>query len=153
MRGWLSGGDPDRRADVGHRRDPEIGPGTGAEPATEYATSPVALPEAVGAGLYPESVTDAERERRVLVDLLVYAWDRARSPGVHEKLSAGLADVGVSVLRPDGNAFDPAQHEVGGIQPTADPLLHNTIAETELAGFADRGRLVREPVVVVYRLA
>ena len=37
--------------------------------------------------------------------------------------------------------------------PTADPALHNVIAETESAGFRDGERIVREPVVVVYRLS
>lgn len=97
-------------------------------------------------------VTDPAAERRLLIELLIYAWDRARSPGVWERLAAGLAQIGVLVIRPDGQAFDPSTHEVGGVQNTTDPLLHNTIAETESVGFADRGRLIREPVVVVYRL-
>ena len=55
------------------------------------------------------------------------------------------------MLRPDGERFDPAIHEAGGVEATDDDTLVGTIAETELAGFADRGRLVREPIVVVYR--
>ena len=94
---------------------------------------------------------DAADERRQLIDLLIYAWDRARSAGVWERLSVGLAQVGVEVIRPDGELFDPNSHEVGGVEPTSDPLLHNTVAETESVGFRDRGRLIREPVVVVYR--
>ena len=94
---------------------------------------------------------DAESERRQLIDLLIYAWDRARSPGVWERLTVGLEQVGVEVIRPDGLPFDPASHEVGGVESTTDPDRHNTVAETESVGFRDRGRLIREPVVVVYR--
>jgi len=99
----------------------------------------------------PETGENAAAERRILIDLLIYAWDRARSAGVCERLSSGLAQVGVEVIRPDGELFNPEEHEVGGVQATSDALLHNTIAETESAGFRDRDRLIREPVVVVYR--
>ncbi len=96
-------------------------------------------------------VADPESERRQLIDLLIYAWDRARSAGVWERLTDGLAAVGVQVLRPDGEPFDPNVHEVGGIEPTEQDALVDTVAETEVAGFADRGTMIREPVVVVYR--
>ncbi|SDO77921.1 GrpE protein [Nakamurella panacisegetis] len=98
-----------------------------------------------------ESDPDLAAERRLLIDLLIYAWDRARSPGVWERLTVGLEQVGVEVIRPDGQPFDPSSHEVGGVEPTSDPARHNTVAETETVGFRDRGRLVREPVVVVFR--
>lgn len=96
-------------------------------------------------------VADPESERRQLIDLLIYAWDRAYSPGVWERLTEGLAAVGVQVLRPDGELFDPNVHEVGGIEQTDDEARVDTVAETEVAGFADRGTVIREPVVVVYR--
>lgn len=115
--------------------------GTGADPAGP-----------AGDGQQPASVvTDLESERRQLIDLLIYAWDRARSAGVWERLTDGLAAVGVQVLRPDGEPFDPNVHEVGGIEPTEQDALVDTVAETEVAGFADRGTMIREPVVVVYR--
>lgn len=93
----------------------------------------------------------AERDRRQLIELLIYAWDRARSPGVWERLTEGLAAVGVSVERPDGQRFDPTRHEVGGVEITDDDGKIDLIAETELAGFTDRGVVLRDPVVVVYR--
>ena len=99
----------------------------------------------------PDGSPDWEAERRLLIDLLIYAWDRARSPGVWERLAAGLEQIGVEVLRPDGEPFDPGGHEVGGVEPTDDPARYDTVAETEAAGFRDRGRLIREPVVVIYR--
>ncbi|MBE7161731.1 MAG: nucleotide exchange factor GrpE [Williamsia herbipolensis] len=95
--------------------------------------------------------TDHERDRRLLLEMLMYAWDRARSPGVWERLTEGLAGIGVRVERPDGEPFDPLRHEVGAIQITADDGLVDTIAETEVVGFTDRGVVLREPVVVVYR--
>ena len=118
------------------------------EPSPEPTDAPV--PAQAGAGaLLPVPVEDDDR--RALLDLLIYAWDRAKSPGVWERLAAGLEPLGITVLRPDGEQFDPTVHEAGGVEPTDDDTLVGTIAETELVGFADRGRLVREPVVVVYR--
>lgn len=57
----------------------------------------------------------------------------------------------MQVLRPDGELYDPNVHEVGGIEATDDGARVGTVAETEVAGFADRGTVIREPVVVVYR--
>lgn len=117
-------------------RETEVAVNSGADRTTDPADEPV----------------DVEAERRVLIDLLIYAFDRARSPGVCERLTAGLAAIGVQLIRPDGALFDPGVHEAGGVAPTSDRLLHNKIAETESVGFVDRGRLIREPVVVVYQL-
>ena len=90
-------------------------------------------------------------DRRVLLELLIYAWDRARSPGVWERLSAGLAAIDIAVIRPDGEPFDASRHEAGGVEPTDDESLWDTVAETEVVGFSDRGEVIRDPVVVVYR--
>ena len=89
-------------------------------------------------------------ERRALISLCLYALDRARSAGVVERLEAGLAEVGVQAVRPDGARFDPAVHEAGGAEPTDDPALVGLIAETEAAGFVDRGQSLRAPIVIVY---
>ena len=130
--GWL------RRQDPGER--PSSGPTQASSPFVPIGDARDVLQPA-----------EPESERRQLIDLLVYAWDRARSPGVWERLAAGLAEVGVQVLRPDGERFDPGAHEVGGTEYTDDPAKVDTVAETEVAGFADRGVVFREPVVVVYR--
>lgn len=95
--------------------------------------------------------TTAEQDRAVLLDLLIYAFDRAKSAGVQERLANGLEAIGVTVERPDGELFDPARHEVGGVRETDDAELDGTVAETETAGFSDRGSSIREAVVVVYR--
>src|SRR2546426_4429957 len=54
------------------------------------------------------------RDRHSLVQLCLYALDRARSSGVAERIEQGLAEVGVVAVRPDGERFNPALHEAGG---------------------------------------
>lgn len=90
-------------------------------------------------------------ERKSLVQLCLYALDRARSPGVVERIEEGLAGIGIAALRPDGDLFDPARHEAGGTMPTQDVTMDGVVAETEVVGFADRGHLLRAPVVIVYK--
>jgi len=99
------------------------------------------------------SPTDLERalaDRQALIQMCLYALDRARSGGVVERLEEGLAAIGVQALRPDGERFDPARHEAGGAVPTEDPALDGIVAETEVTGFADHDRLLRAPIVTVY---
>jgi len=100
-----------------------------------------------------QQVSDLERalaDRQALIQMCLYALDRARSGGVVERLEEGLAAIGVQALRPDGERFDPARHEAGGAVPTEDPALDGIVAETEVTGFADHDRLLRAPVVTVY---
>lgn len=97
-----------------------------------------------------ELLDQALAERRALVQLCLYALDRARSAGVVERLEEGLAAIGVTALRPDGERFDPSRHEAGGTVPTGDLSLDGVVAETEVVGFADRGRTLRAPIVIVY---
>ena len=99
------------------------------------------------------SAIDYERalaDRQALIQMCLYALDRARSGGVVERLEEGLAAIGVQALRPDGERFDPARHEAGGAVPTEDPALDGIVAETEVTGFADHDRLLRAPIVTVY---
>jgi molecular chaperone GrpE len=91
-------------------------------------------------------------ERTALINLCLYAYDRARSAAIAERIEDGLAQVGVTAIRPDGERFDPRSHEAGGTETTHDAGLDGTIAETELAGFTDRDAILRVPVVTVYRL-
>jgi hypothetical protein len=90
-------------------------------------------------------------DRSALVQLCLYALDRARSDGVAERLERGLAGVGVFPVRPDGEQFDPTRHEAAGAVPTDDTRLAGLIAQTEMAGFTDHGRVLRVPVVTVYQ--
>lgn len=103
-------------------------------------------PQAGGAA----TVDQALAERRALVQLCLYALDRARSAGVVERLEEGLAGVGVDAIRPDGVRFDPAHHEAGGTVATTDESLDGVVAETEVVGFSDRGEVLRVPIVTVY---
>ena len=115
---------------------------TGSDFAAEVPAEPV--PDG-GAHL-----DQALAERRSLVQLCLYALDRARSAGVVERLEEGLAGVGVTALRPDGIRFDPAFHEAGGTVATTDETLDGLVAETEVVGFTDRGEVLRAPIVTVY---
>ncbi|HEV2779049.1 MAG TPA: nucleotide exchange factor GrpE [Actinophytocola sp.] len=101
-------------------------------------------------GVDDDVVSQALAERKSLVQLCLYALDRARSSGVAERIEEGLAAVGVTALRPDGQRFDPAQHEAGGTVPTEDEALDGVVAETEVVGFSDRGDVLRAPIVTVY---
>ncbi|WP_460394199.1 nucleotide exchange factor GrpE [Actinophytocola sediminis] len=101
----------------------------------------------------PNALEAVLAERRSLVQLCLYALDRARSAGVAERIEEGLAGVGVNAVRPDGVRFDPAHHEAGGTVATGDDSLDGLVAETEVVGFADRGELLRAPIVTVYSKA
>lgn len=96
------------------------------------------------------ALDQALAERRSLVQLCLYALDRARSAGVVERIEEGLAGVGVDAIRPDGVRFDPTYHEAGGTVATVDETLDGLVAETEVVGFSDRGEVLRAPIVTVY---
>jgi hypothetical protein len=124
----------------------------GTEPATTTSESDVhpvsGTTGSAQAGL--SALDQALADRRSLIQLCLYAMDRARSGGVAERIEHGLAGIGVRALRPDGERFDPAVHEAGGAMPTDDAALVGVVAETEVAGFADCERLLRPPIVTVY---
>lgn len=92
-----------------------------------------------------------QHERVALLDLCLYARDRVSSAAAAERIDAGLAELGITPLRPDGLPFDPAHHEAAATVPTPDPALHGRVAETEMVGYADNGVLVRPAVVSVYQ--
>jgi molecular chaperone GrpE len=113
------------------------------EPAPDEPEQPV---DSIETQLMNQALT----ERKSLVQLCLYALDRARSTGVAERIEEGLAAVGVTALRPDGQRFDPTYHEAGGTMATEDDALDGVVAETEVIGFSDRGELLRAPIVTVY---
>ncbi|MFC4005334.1 nucleotide exchange factor GrpE [Prauserella oleivorans] len=106
--------------------------------------------EPVGLVAGPIGHEQALADRQALIQLCLYAMDRARSGGVAERIEQGLAAIGVHALRPDGQRFDPAMHEAGGAVPTDDANLAGMVAETEVVGFVDHERLLRAPIVTVY---
>ncbi|WP_019812715.1 nucleotide exchange factor GrpE [Saccharomonospora saliphila] len=127
----------------------------GAGTAADAGTGPVvrASENGVDKAVGVAAAVDHERalaDRQALIQLCLYAMDRARSSGVAERLEHGLASIGVHAVRPDGQRFDPAVHEAGGAVPTEDSALEGTVAETEVVGFVDHDRLLRAPVVTVY---
>jgi molecular chaperone GrpE len=139
--------------------DSVVGNGAGKVPAQATGTEPMSIPAEPEvppadpvSSVSPDTpgLERALAERQSLIQLCLYALDRARSGGVVERLEHGLAAIGVRALRPDGDKFDPALHEAGGALPTDDVALDGVVAETEVPGFADRERLLRAPVVTVY---
>lgn len=144
-------------ADAVRAAEPELAPSTAQAPGTGIAADGV-----VGDGDFSdEAVEEADKalaldldralsERKSLVQLCLYALDRARSAGVAERLEEGLAGIGVDALRPDGDRFDPAHHEAGGTVAAEDESLDGVVAETEVVGFSDRGEVLRAPIVTVY---
>lgn len=132
-------------AEVGSAAEPDKPHGTAV---AADASNPGVESASTGAG--QGDLDTALADRQALVQLCLYALDRARSGGVAERIERGLADIGVLAQRPDGQRFDPAVHEAGGAVPTEDSSLEGTIAETEVVGFCDHDRVLRVPVVTVY---
>lgn len=90
-------------------------------------------------------------DRASLVDTCIYLRDRVTSTALASRLDHALAQVGVSTVDPTGQRFDPSHHEAGGALGTTDEGLVGTIAAVEAPGYADRGVLLRPPVVTVYQ--
>jgi hypothetical protein len=93
----------------------------------------------------------AVADRALLVRTCMYVRDRVTSVALAERLDRGLAEAGVDLIDPTGERFDPSQHEAGGTQATDDPALVGTVAMVEVPGYADRGVVLRVPVVTVYQ--
>src|SRR2546429_1307088 len=92
-----------------------------------------------------------EQDRSNLVQTCIYVRDRVTSTALANRLDQALADAGVRTVEPTGERFDPSHHEAGGALPTNDEALVGTIAAVEAPGYADRGVLLRPPVVTVYQ--
>ncbi len=92
-----------------------------------------------------------DQDRSNLVQICIYMRDRVTSTALASRLDQALAQVGVRTVEPTGERFDPSHHEAGGALPTTDEALVGTIATVEAPGYADRGALLRPPVVTVYQ--
>nr|WP_277605421.1 nucleotide exchange factor GrpE [Glycomyces sp. L485] len=77
--------------------------------------------------------------------------DRATSPALAAQLDQTFGRVGVAAVDATGQRFDPAVHEAGSTVAAPGPAEDGIIAGTESVGYTDRGRLLRHPVVTVYR--
>jgi hypothetical protein len=128
----------------------QVGPQAGIAADGVVAGGDFTEPDAPPPSMEAVALDQALAERKSLVQLCLYALDRAKSPGVVERIEEGLAGVGVSAIRPDGVRFDPAHHEAGGTVATTDETLDGVVAETEVVGFSDRGDVLRVPIVTVY---
>ncbi|OHV21303.1 nucleotide exchange factor GrpE [Parafrankia soli] len=105
-------------------------------------------------GPVESSSASASADREALVGACIELSDRLRdaNPALWRRLCRGLAVVGVEAVVVDGQRFDPEAHDAVGREITTDTARHLTVASTEFCGFTDRGRLLRRPEVVVYRM-
>ncbi len=109
------------------------------------------VPAGAPAAAVPTSPAGLDPDRASLVQTCIYLRDRVTSTALATRLDQTLAQVGVSAVVPTGQRFDPSHHEAGGALPTGDDKLVGTIAAVEAPGYADRGVLLRPPVVTVYQ--
>lgn len=91
-----------------------------------------------------------------LVDALIDMRDRLAEENVSQSTRIGsvLTEAGVVTIDPTGEPFDPAKHQANPPpMPTDDLLADGRVAAVLKYGYIDRGRLLRLPIVVVYRHA
>lgn len=99
----------------------------------------------------PARAAQAVSDRGALVEACIWMRDRATSPALAQHLDGAFARVGVAPVDATGQRFDPAVHEAGGVVAAGSPAEDGIIARTEQIGYTDRGRLLRHPIVTVYR--
>jgi hypothetical protein len=99
----------------------------------------------------PARAAQALSDRTVLVDACIWMRDRATSPALAQHLDGAFSRVGVAQVDATGQRFDPAVHEAGSTIAAGSPAEDGIIARTEQIGYTDRGRLLRHPIVTVYR--
>lgn len=97
------------------------------------------------------ALTQTVADRAALVDACVWMRDRATSPALASHLDQTFQKVGVAAVDATGQRFDPTVHEAGATVAAPGPAEDGIIAGTQTPGYTDRGRLVRHPVVTVYR--
>jgi len=134
-------------AAVSGARKARSAPAASTAPVAATASVAATAPVAPAGSVAPASDPD----RTSLVQICIYLRDRVTSTALATRLDQALAQVGVSTVEPTGERFDPSHHEAGGALPTTDDTLVGTIAAVEAPGYADRGVLLRPPVVTVYQ--
>jgi len=105
-------------------------------------------------GPAPDRGGRAASDRAHLLAVCMDLADRLRDgqPALFDRLNAGLGEIGVRVVMPDGEPFDEEGHEAVGREHTDDPGKDMTVAGTEFAGYVDAdGTVLRRPRVHVYR--
>lgn len=106
----------------------------------------------------------ADLARRLLeiIDDLQRVSDMPCDPEAHEALHQGvgligrkllkaLADVGMEIIDPVGERFDPNYHEALIVTPTDDPEADESVSQVLLTGYRMGDRLLRPAQVAVYR--
>jgi molecular chaperone GrpE len=68
---------------------------------------------------------------------------------VEKKLLKTLSGLGLEILNPIGEAFDPALHEAVMTEPAASPDEDHVVARVFQQGYRFNGQLLRPPRVVV----
>ena len=68
---------------------------------------------------------------------------------VERKLFKSLSSVGLEIVNPMGQRFDPALHEAVGTEPAATPEEDHTVARVFQQGYVFNGQLLRPARVVV----
>jgi hypothetical protein len=127
-----------------------IAPAPAAPPAVPLIPAPSgAIP--VQQLQAPAQAAQAVSDRNALVEACIWMRDRATSPALAQHLDGAFARVGVAQVDATGQRFDPAVHEAGGTVAAGSPAEDGIIARTEQIGYTDRGRLLRHPIVTVYR--
>ncbi|GAB3233736.1 hypothetical protein GCM10027447_30320 [Glycomyces halotolerans] len=118
-----------------------VATGRSITPAPQSPAPPPVAPQAA----------QAETDRAALVETCIWVRDRATSPALASHLDQTFSRVGVSAVDATGQRFDPSVHEAGSTVAAPGPAEDGIIARTETPGYSDRGRLLRHPVVTVYR--
>ncbi|MCC3763242.1 nucleotide exchange factor GrpE [Glycomyces sp. TRM65418] len=126
-------------------------PRSPAVPPLTPAPGPGTGPIPVGQLTEPARAAQVMADRTVLVDACIWMRDRATSPALAQHLDGAFARVGVSQVDATGQRFDPSVHEAGSVIAAGSPAEDGIIARTETPGYTDRGRLLRHPIVTVYR--
>lgn len=137
LTGIVVRGDTTPAPERGRRRVPEPGRRPAPEPK-ETAGPPL----------------DGDRDRDLLVDACIAAFDATESRSTRQQLLHALSQAGVDLVDVPPNArFDPDEHRAADTRMTDRRSFDGLVAETERAGFVDRGRRVRWPEVIVYKFS
>jgi hypothetical protein len=91
------------------------------------------------------------RDRALLVKTCIAVRELVESAALREQLDDALTAAGVAAVQAaPGEPFNPAQYRAIGTVPTTDSALHDMVASTQRTGYADRGKRLSYPEVLVY---
>ena len=91
------------------------------------------------------------RDRALLVKTCIAIRELVESAALQEQLDDALTEAGVAAVQAaPGEPFNPAQYRAVGTVHTTDSALHDMVASTQRTGYADRGKRLSYPEVLVY---